>query len=343
MRTPPLSELPPGTATATGSWPGSDPVEASRIVIGELGALPHLVELPARGPGADMIGRTAGLLVDLAVEVGASGYRVVARTGRDQRRARDFLRHDVDALEEAVERGGVAPTAVKVQVAGPWTLAAAVQLRTGHRVLTDAGAVAEFAASLAEGLGVHCDEVARRIGAPVLVQVDEPSMPDVLAGSLRTVSGLETIAAVPTPDAEAILRTVLAAAPGATVVHCCASDVPFAVFTGAGADGVGIDVARLRTRDFDGVGELLQEGATVLLGLVPAVDPTTRPTLQHLAAPAVRMVDQLGFARDVLATQVIVTPGCGLAGAGRAWAQRALTLSAELGRAFTDLPTSWTS
>ncbi|HYZ67105.1 MAG TPA: methionine synthase, partial [Mycobacterium sp.] len=50
-------------ATGIGSWPGSSPREAAEIVVGELRSLPHLVELPARGVGADMIGRAAALLV----------------------------------------------------------------------------------------------------------------------------------------------------------------------------------------------------------------------------------------------------------------------------------------
>ena len=60
---------PTGIVTALGSMPGTDPVEAARIVLGELPDLMPLPELPARGVGADMLGRTAGLLVDLAVEV----------------------------------------------------------------------------------------------------------------------------------------------------------------------------------------------------------------------------------------------------------------------------------
>jgi methionine synthase II (cobalamin-independent) len=310
-------------------------------VLGELAVLPHLVELPGRGVGADVIGRTAALLVDLAVEVVASGYRVVPRPGRDARRAHDLLRHDLDALEEAVERSGVTPAAVKVQLAGPWTLAASVELRTGNRVLTDPGAVTEFAASLAEGVRVHAAEVARRLGVGVVVQLDEPSLPGVLAGSLPTVSGLTTIAAVPAPDAEAALRTVLEAAPGATVVHCCAADVPFGVLHRAGAGAVAVDVSRLRTGDLDGVGELLQEGAGVLLGLVPGTDPGRPPTLHELAEPALRLVDRLGFSREVLATQVLVTPQCGLAGASPVWARRALALATELGRAFAEPPASW--
>jgi len=66
----------PGAATGVGSLPGTDPVEAAAAVVGELPLLPHLPELPARGVGADMIGRTVGLLVDLAAEVVPTGWRV---------------------------------------------------------------------------------------------------------------------------------------------------------------------------------------------------------------------------------------------------------------------------
>jgi hypothetical protein len=44
------------SATGIGSWPGSSAREAAEVVVGELHTLPHLVELPARGVGADTIG-----------------------------------------------------------------------------------------------------------------------------------------------------------------------------------------------------------------------------------------------------------------------------------------------
>ena len=51
-------------ATGIGSWPGTSARQAAEIVVGELHTLPHLVELPARGVGADLIGRTLALLGD---------------------------------------------------------------------------------------------------------------------------------------------------------------------------------------------------------------------------------------------------------------------------------------
>jgi hypothetical protein len=82
---------PAGSATGIGSMPGTDPAEAMRVVAGELPALPHLPELPDRGPGADLTGRTAGLLVDIPVEVTPRGWRIAERPGRDLARVKAML------------------------------------------------------------------------------------------------------------------------------------------------------------------------------------------------------------------------------------------------------------
>src|SRR5690606_10988792 len=96
-----------GLATGIGSWPGTDPREAAAVVVGELTDLPHLVELPARGLGADMIGRVSALLVDMYLDTSTTGYRLVSRRGGVAARARDLLAQDLDALDEAWERAGL--------------------------------------------------------------------------------------------------------------------------------------------------------------------------------------------------------------------------------------------
>ena len=66
----PLPALPPSIcATGIGSWPGTSAREAVRTVRDLLAeALPYLPELPARGVGADMIGRTGTMLEGLHLE-----------------------------------------------------------------------------------------------------------------------------------------------------------------------------------------------------------------------------------------------------------------------------------
>ncbi|MGH3821265.1 MAG: methionine synthase [Pseudonocardiaceae bacterium] len=339
-----LRPWPAGTATGIGSMPGTDALEAARTVIGELPQLPHLPELPARGAGADMIGRTAALLVDLAVELVPSGYRVTNRAGGDHRRGVDLLRSDLDALEEAADSAGARPELIKVQAAGPWTLAAEVELRTGHKVLTDPGALREFAASLAEGLRAHAAEVSRRLGAATVVQLDEPGLPAVLAGSVPTPSGYGTVPAVPEGDAVELLRSVLDALPVRRIVHCCAPRPPLALLRRAGADALAVDVELLAgapRATIDALGEAWDAGMMVLLGLVPALAPASPPALEGLARPALDLVDRLGFDRELLAERCVPTPSCGLAGATARWAARALTLARELGQAFIDPPESW--
>ncbi|MFI9010299.1 methionine synthase [Actinosynnema sp. NPDC053489] len=328
-----------GAATGLGSLPGTDPLEAARIVLGELPDLPHLPELPRRGVGADMIGRTAALLVDLPVEVVPSGYRTSAHPGRDHRRAVDLLRRDLDAFEEAAEPAP--PPVVKVQAAGPWTLTASVELARGHRVLTDPGALREFAESLVEGLNAHVAEVAERTGAKVVVQLDEPALPAVLRGLLPTPSKLGTVPAVPEPEARSLLHTVIDGLDADVIAHCCAPNPPVALLRQAGARAVSFDVTALDETMWDEVGEAWEDKAQLFLGLAPSTDPAVPPTLKSLARPALELVDRLGFPRSVLATHAVPTPTCGLAGASGKWVRRALALTRDLGKAFAEPPEGW--
>src|ERR1041384_7025282 len=103
-------------STGIGSHPGTDHLEAQRIAF-DMG-LPHLAELPARGVGADMIGRSAGLLVDMPVQVYAGRWQIAPRAGRDMRRTADLVDRDLDQL---TEQGDGFTGTFKVQSAGPWT------------------------------------------------------------------------------------------------------------------------------------------------------------------------------------------------------------------------------
>lgn len=329
--------------------PGTDPAEAAAVILGELPEIPYLPELPARGAGADTIGRTAGILVDLATEILPSGYRITARAGRDHRRAVDLLRWDLDAFDDAAQRAGIRPPLVKTQIAGPWTLAAGIELPRGHRVLTDKGALRDLVASLLDGLAGHVDELATRTGARVVVQLDEPTLPAVLAGALPTPSGYGTVGSVPEPEARDLLDQVITAIGGITgqpvVAHCCAPRPPIGMLRAAGAGAISVDATQFSGAPaalLDEVGEAIDAGTRMLLGLVPATEPAGKePSLHDIALPALSLVDRLGFARPILAERAIATPTCGLAGAGARWARRALGLTGDLGKAFVEPPEAW--
>jgi methionine synthase II (cobalamin-independent) len=320
---------PAGAATGIGSMPGTDVAEAQRIVLGELPALPHLQELPARGAGADVIGRTAGLLVDLPVELYAGQWRVAARTGRDLRRAHDLLERDLDQLTEQAE--GFTGT-VKIQAAGPLTMAASLDLAIGGRLLRDPGAVRDLTDSLAEGLRGHVADLVRRLPqATVLLQLDEPSLPAVLAGHIPTESGFSAYRAVETSAARDLLRIVVDAAGAPVVVHCCAPEMPMELFRTAGAVAVSFDLALIK--QLDPLGEAIEAGLGLLVGAIPATPPLSgaAPSAEQVADRIRQLWSRLGFPRQQLAQQVVVTPDCGLAGATPEYARAVLTTAREAG------------
>ncbi|WP_375481196.1 methionine synthase [uncultured Jatrophihabitans sp.] len=322
----------PGAVTGIGSLPGTDPREAATLVLGELPALPHLPELPARGPGAEMIGRAASLLVELPVELVPTGWRLTAAPGRDVRRARDDLARDLDALEEAAT-GYVGP--VKLQVTGPWTLAAGLELPTGHRAVTDQGAVRDVAASLAEGIRTHLADVGSRVpGAALVLQLDEPALPAVLGGRVPTPSGYGTVRAVEQQVVAQILQDVLTVGDeGARVVHCCAPDVPLGLLRDAAADALSVDAALLTVAQYDQLGEAVEAGVSLWLGVLPA---TTAPSLDTARARLDELWGELGFNADQQAASVVPTPACGLAGSTPDQVRRTLAVLRDVGASLLD-------
>ena len=311
--------------------PGDDSAaydEAVRIVLGELPGLPHLPELPGRGALANMTGRALAVMAELGADLQPAGWRLTDAPGVDHRRARSLLAQDLDKVEEQAQ--GLEGT-FKIQVAGPWTLAATVERPRGDRVLADHGARRELAQALAEGLRVHVADVRRRLpGAQVVVQVVEPALPVVLAGRVPTSSGFSRHRSVDAQGASPALEWVFAAVEdaGATsVAHCCASQAPLALLTGAGAQGVSVDLTALAVQEYDALAEVLEKKAPAYLGVVPAVDPAQPPSERSLIERVLRLLDMLGLDPEEVSDQLVVTPTCGLAGASPAWARRTLALA----------------
>jgi methionine synthase II (cobalamin-independent) len=323
----------PGSATGIGSLPGTDIAEAQRIVFGELPDLPHLAELPARGPGAEIIGRSAGFLVELPVQLYAGRWQVAPRPGKDLRRTADLLERDLDQLTEQGEKYA---GPLKLQSAGPWTLAASIDRPIGGSLLRDPGAVRDLTDSLAEGLRRHLDDVRKRLPrAELLLQLDEPSLPAVLAGRVPTESGLSAYRAVPGPDAATALRTVVEAVGVPVVAHCCAPDVPLQVFRDAQATAVALDLSLLK--DLDPLGEALEAGMGLFAGAAPTTPPATGIDGKKVADRVATVWKRLAFPAAQLPRQVVITPACGLGGASPAYARAALTACREAGRRLSEV------
>lgn len=310
-------------ASGVGSMPGEDVAEATRIVLGELPDLPHVPELPARGAIAGMVGRTLSLL-ELDADLQPAGWRLTGTSGSpalDQRRARSLLRQDLDTFEElAQEHRGP----LKVQVTGPWTLAATVERPRGDKLLADHGARRDLAQALAEGVRDHVRDVRKRVATEdLVVQVDEPALVAVLDAQVPTASGFGKHRSVDAPEASEALGWVLEAIAeeGArSWVHACAPGTPLALLSAA--DGVSVDLAQLAAGDLDVLAERLERRQSVALGVAPGTDGPIGD--KQLTERVLRWLEMLGLDPAVVGGQLVLTPACGLAGASDGYVRAVL-------------------
>jgi methionine synthase II (cobalamin-independent) len=189
-----------------------------------------------------------------------------------------------------------------------------------------------------EGLTAHLAEVRRRVpGAVPVLQVDEPSLTDVMLGHIRSASGYRTHRAVDRQVAEDRLREVLAVSEGTGVVHSCAPGVPFALLRRAGAAAISFDFELLTERDEETIGEAVEAGTKLFAGIVPGTDsPLSDPAGSVMGVRT--LWSRLGLDPGTLAESVVLTPSCGLAGASPAYARAALAHCVRAARSLADNP-----
>ncbi len=145
------------------------------------------------------------------------------------------------------------------------------------------------------------------------------------------------------PELSEHLAWVFAAAAGSGAepwAHSCAPGTPLDLLRGAGARGLSVDLDVLAPSDHDALGEALDAGDGVALGIVPSVDPVTSSddralTDRVLTDRVLGWLDRLGLDPEAVGQRLLVTPACGLAGASPAWARRALTLARDVAKNLT--------
>ncbi|GAB20793.1 hypothetical protein GOEFS_132_00240 [Gordonia effusa NBRC 100432] len=333
-----MSAIMSGIGAGLGSMPGTDPRAAAKLVAGELD-WPFLAELPARGLGADMIGRTAAVLVDIALDTArvspgdTTTYRIAGPPGRLVNRARGYLDADLDAAEEVFERSGLRGDGrpFTITLCGPYTFAANVELASGHKVLHDRGAVRDVVASMAEGLSELVADVERRLGCNAVVQLDEPMIGAVLDGRIRPLTRLDVMPEVSAEGAAQLLQSMAARIARPIVLHSCA--VPrWDLIEHLTDFAVSLDISLLDDPQLDRFGSFIDRGGRAVAGIVPTVRPAKMVSADQLSTRLAEFIDRIGLPRNVLSEQIAVSPTCGLAGADNEWSARALAIAAKVGQ-----------
>ncbi|KGN32294.1 vitamin-B12 independent methionine synthase [Knoellia sinensis KCTC 19936] len=296
--------------------------------------MPYLPETPSRGPGSDMIGRSAALLADLAVDLQPSGWRFTDRPGRDLARARSFWRQDLDELAEAYD-GYAGP--LKIQVAGPWTLAASIELNRGERSVTDEGARRDLVGSLAEGVRQHVAEVRRLVpSATVTLQIDEPSVVSVLRGELPTASGYGRVRAVDRAEVARGIQEVRDSHDGDVVLHACHPAAPVELLAGTGVTALSLDLTDASPQRWEAIAAAVESGTRLWAGVVPTTEATS--SADAVRAAVSRVADgfgRVGLPVSLLA-DVTVTPACGVPGLTPRGAVAVHRVAVDTARELTD-------
>lgn len=324
----------PGFATGVGSLPGVELVPAAEMLLTELPEFPHFPELPMRGPWFDMVGRGCATLVDLPVQHSAGRWSLVrggGRGGSDLRRARSGLTEDAERFAELLHRlrdqgtldgkdDPVAAVALKLQMCGPITLATCLELPSGQASISDGHALADIAASLADGVRQHVEDISRLLpdSLPLVVQVDEPALPAARQGMVPTASGLGRHPALATRDIEGLLKPVVGQVIGLVdevVVHCCAQDPPVLSVGASGASALSVDLTLLDVASETAaeLGHWLEAGNRLFAG-VPVSDPeaSVGSVSSTVSSSIGRLMGSEWLAKHA-SEQITFTPPCGLA------------------------------
>lgn len=316
------------TVTALGDWPGTDPLEALRVIRGELGGphLPFLPSLPQRGVGSDDIGRTAVLLGELPVDLQPHGWRLVDRPGRDSRRAASALSTDFNVLADLVGSENDPAPRLKVHCRGPLSMAANLHLHNGERALLDHGARRDLQDALADGIAGLLRRAATACpGAELTLQFDEPEITAILAGTIPTASGYRTLRAVPRHELietwTALTEAARVAGAAVVVVALRATEALPLLLRTPGL-GFAVPLAGTTPQTWETIAELVEGGRPFWAGVpLPGQRP---PKVRDTAESVIRPWRGIGLPLTNLGS-VRLTPAGSLAELGPERARGILT------------------
>jgi hypothetical protein len=244
-------------------------------------------------------------------------------------RAKSALSTDIHVLADIAGEEDSAADEFKVQLRGPLSLAAGLHLHNGERALIDYGARRDIAASLAAGVGAHLAKVAAAVpGARLVVQLDEPDIASVLAGTIPTSSGYRTLRSVAGQEVTELWRVVIDAlreAGGAEIAIAVPEiEAPFERILAAGADAIAVPLRALTTRQWEQLAEAVESGKRLWAGALQADAPGGMPKTSEVVESVRRPWQQLGLPLAALGT-VRVTPSGGLESLSPAAATEVLT------------------
>lgn len=287
-------------AFGLGEMPGTDIAAAADVIAGE-SELVFLPQLPERGLGSDAVGRTLALTPEFPIDARTRAWVLTPRPQRTTRRVWDRMAADLDTCQDVWPR----LDALKTQVVGPWSLAASIELTSGHRAVTDSGALRDITEILCHSIARHCEDLRARFDCPIHLQIDEPLLPTLASGDLPGTSDFDVIPAIPAPDLGARLHDFSQAISGAESVRLnLANAAPvWQAARASGIEAISVSLPTIKaSAQLDALGQAVSEGTRI--GLCLPLQSDARVTAQRIAA----LWDTLGLERTLLTTAVDIHP-----------------------------------
>jgi len=321
------SILETGTPTSVGSLPHLQSGEAVALVLRVQPELPTLPQLPGRSVLESMLPQVA---------VGMGGVVVEPDGGLSVSPGRVCPVEDGAPLDEGawatldafLDAASTVPRlkAVKVQLAGPVTLALALV----HGGVAPGRAFAAAGATVRSRARALAAEVRRRLpGVGIVAVLDEPGLTAFLAPGFP--AGV---------DATIDLMSGALVAFGADVVtgiHCC-GPTDWRLVIHAGPDLISLPVDAGITDDSSGLTAFLERGGWIAWGAVPTDRPIGEKEDPHWRGLSTLWCDlaRAGCDPGLLRTQALVTPACGLAGHGSHQVEQVLRLTRRVAERVQD-------
>ena len=324
-------------ATGIGSLPHTDPAEAVQAVFDSAPDLPYWPQLPKRSPAEGMNEQALAGFPGLRVEGAKLRHvqdeafflgveKVFAAYEAGQAELAALPPSSASAFEpfaKAVRKRSVRQA--KGQLAGPVTVGMAVLGEDGNPILYN-DAVRDILTKFLHLRVRWQAERLRQAGAEPVVFVDEPFL-----------------ASFGTPffgwSVEQVRETLEAVAGGAETVgsHCC-SNTDWTIFLGCPRLAIVSFDAYEFAENFlvyrDDLAAFLARGGNIAWGIVPtdpdALAGETVKRLRERMDGLLRKVEALGFEREQILRQSLITPACGLGTRPAAAAGRALALARDL-------------
>jgi methionine synthase II (cobalamin-independent) len=334
-----------------GSMPLTDHHAANRLVLDHTPAVPVWAQLP-RLTGEGMVDQflpgMPGVNQDgdrVCIDTAADGFDTAVLSFYERYLAMENDGVDPDAagfaldpatavgfyvLERALDDWPAPLSAVKGQVTGPITFTTAVKDQHGQSIFYDDQLRDAAVKLLAANARFQVDRLGRH-GVPVIVFIDEPA----LAGF-----GTSEYISMTREDVTGALAEVCAAihaGGGLAGIHVCAN-TDWSMVIDAPVDILNFDAFAYFDRFMlygDAVRAFLESGRVLAWGIVPTlekadIDGETVDSLKRRFYSGIDQLASLGFSRDRIMRQSLITPSCGVGSLDPDTALRVLALTRDL-------------